>query len=586
MSGQAIEKAIQDYIANEPLPFFRDQVQALVHGRKEEELSDRFYKDLEFGTGGMRGEIGGGTNRMNPYMIQKATQGLANYIKKTGTENPRVAIAYDSRHFSDTFAREAALVLAANNIETFVFTGLRPTPELSFAVRYLKATAGIVITASHNPKEYNGYKVYWSDGGQIISPHDKGIIAEVRSAAQILRMEEKEAVANGRLKWIDKEVDEPFIQGVKDAAIRPQLMRDKGKELRVVFTPLHGTGAVPVSRALEEMGIRVVFVEGQREPNGDFPTVEYPNPEEAKALNLAMELGKELGADLVMGTDPDADRLGVAVPDGKQMVIISGNQLGALLADYIFSGKKEMKALPDKPLFIKTIVTTEFQRKIAESYGALCEDVLTGFKFIGAKILEYEQQPDGPEFVFGGEESYGYLVHTQVRDKDAVSAATLTAEMALYHVSRGKSLIARLNELWEQFGYYQEVLISQHFKGQAGAQTMQRMMENLRTVPPKTWAGVKVECVRDFQAGQSIDPQTGTTRQDISLPSSNVLQFVLGDGSIVTARPSGTEPKIKFYASCHGETGMDLAASKTAVAERMGRIEEEIGSLIAKAQSE
>lgn len=582
MADTALISKAQEYIKNEPNEFFKKQVEDLLKDAgQEQELSDRFYKDLDFGTGGMRGEIGGGTNRMNPHMIHKATQGLANYIKNAGVQDPHVVIAYDSRNFSDLFSLEAALVLCANGIKTSLFTALRPTPELSFAVRYLKATAGIVITASHNPKEYNGYKVYWDDGGQIVAPHDKGIIAEVRKASEIKRVDKEEALAAGTLKLIDKEVDELFIQMIKDNAIRPELIREKGSSLKVVYTPLHGTGAMPVSRALEEMGIQVTFVPEQKEPDGGFSTVEYPNPEETEAMNMALKLAKETGADLVMGTDPDADRLGVGVPEGDDFVLITGNQLGALLADYIFSSLKETDQMPAKPLFIKTIVTSELQRMIAEDYGVHSEDVLTGFKFIGERIQAYEKEENGPQFVFGGEESYGYLVQTHVRDKDAVSAATMTAEMALYHVSQGRSLMDQLRNLWKKYGYFEELLVSKYFKGQSGGETMQRMLENLRKNPPDMLAGEKVAVMRDFLDGTTLE--NGKKEKNISLPSSNVLQFVLADGTVFTVRPSGTEPKIKFYASCHTEPGLEQADAEKITAGKMDRINKDIQSLMENA---
>lgn len=584
MSHSEILAKASEYVKNETDEFFRSQVKDLIAANNSDELNDRFYKDLDFGTGGMRGEIGGGLNRMNPYMIQKATQGLANYVKKAKPKNASAVIAYDSRNFSELFALEAALVLAANGIKTYLFSALRPTPELSFAVRYLKATTGIVITASHNPKEYNGYKAYWDDGGQVIPPHDKGIIAEVRAVTKINRLEKDEALAKGLLKIIDKEVDVSFIQMIKDVAIRPELIHEKGKTLKVVYTPLHGTGAFPVSTALKEMGIDVIFVPEQKEPDGNFPTVDFPNPEMAPAMELSLKLGKKVKADIIMGTDPDADRLGIAVPEGDEFILITGNQLGALLADYMFSSLKETGKLPKKPLLIKTIVTTEFQRLIAESYGALCVDVLTGFKYIGEKIREYESQPNGPNYVVGGEESYGYLVHTHARDKDAVSAATMCAEMALYHKSQGRSLMDQLRNLWQKHGYFEEILISSYFKGQAGGETMDRMMQNLRGEPPKKFAGERVLRMKDYKSGTTTDIPSGKSKKDIDLPSSNVLQFFLQDGAVVTARPSGTEPKIKFYASMCTAPGTPLSEAKSLVAEKAKKIRAEIDGLIQKAQ--
>ncbi|MFP4013781.1 MAG: phospho-sugar mutase [Chitinispirillaceae bacterium] len=583
MDTQALKEKAQEYIRLEQDAYFRGQVEELVKKEDWTELNDRFFTDLAFGTGGLRGVIGGGYNRMNPFTVCRATQGLANYIKKAvPADQASAVIAYDSRNFSDLFAMQAALVLCANGIKTYLFTSLRPTPELSFAVRKLKATTGIVVTASHNPPEYNGYKVYWDDGAQVVAPHDKLIIEEVRAVTnEISVISEKDALEEGRLVMIDKEVDEPFIQMVKDQSVRPQLVKEKGKDLKVVFTPLHGTGTMPVETALRDMGIEVIFVEEQKEPDGNFPTVDYPNPEDASAMKLSLDLAKEVGADLVMGTDPDADRLGIAVPDENgQYVLVSGNQLGALLADYIFSSRKEVGTLPSKPAFIKTIVTTDLQRLIAEEYGAQVYNTLTGFKYIGEKIREFESQADGPSYIFGGEESYGYLVNTEVRDKDAVSAATMTAEMALYHRTRGRTLLDQLRNIWNRYGYFQEMLLSKTFKGESGLKVMNDLMEKFRKTPPTEFAGQKVLAVKDYREGTTFDPTAGTLEKNIDLPSSNVLQFILDDESVITARPSGTEPKIKFYASCRSEKGKDLDAAMAEVSKKIETITSELNSMI------
>ncbi|MFP4162591.1 MAG: phospho-sugar mutase [Chitinispirillaceae bacterium] len=583
METQALLEKAREYIRLEQDAHFRGQVEKLVQKEDWAELNDRFFTDLAFGTGGLRGVIGGGYNRMNPFTVRRATQGLANYMKKAvPAEDASAVIAYDSRNFSDLFAMQAALVLCANGIKTYLFTSLRPTPELSFAVRQLKTTAGIVVTASHNPPEYNGYKVYWDDGAQVVAPHDRLIIEEVRAVSnEISVMEQKSALDQGKLVMIDKEVDEPFIQMVKDQAIRPELIKEKGRDLKVVFTPLHGTGTVPVESALEDMGIEVIFVEEQKEPDGNFPTVDYPNPEEASAMKLSLDLAKKVGADLVMGTDPDADRLGIAAPDENgEYVLITGNQLGVLLADYIFSSRKEMGTLPENPAFIKTIVTTDLQCIIAQQYGAQVYNTLTGFKYIGEKIREFESQENGPAYVFGGEESYGYLVNTEARDKDAVSAATMTAEMALYHRTQGRSLLDQLNEIWKQHGYFQEMLLSKTFKGESGLKTMNELMEKLRKTPPAVFAGQKVLKVKDFREGTTFDPTAGITEKNIELPSSNVLQFILDDESVVTARPSGTEPKIKFYASCRSEKGRKLDEAKAEVSRKIETITAEINSIV------
>jgi phosphoglucomutase len=561
MDNEMLLKKANEYISLEQNAFFRKQIEDLVQNQNLTELSDRFYTDLEFGTGGLRGVIGGGYNRMNSYVVKRATQGLANYIKKA-VNNGSAVIAYDSRNFSDIFALEAAKVFCANGIKTYLFSSLRPTPELSFAVRLLNATAGIVVTASHNPPEYNGYKVYWNDGAQVVPPHDKGIISEVRSiSGAIPEISKEDAISKNLLEIIDETVDAQFIKMVKNCSLRPELIKEKGKDVKIVFTPLNGAGAMPVSRALKEMGIDVIFVNEQKDPDGNFPTVTYPNPEEASAMKLALELGEKEKADLVMGTDPDADRLGIAAPDNGIFKLITGNQLGALLADYIFSSRKEFGTLPKKAAFVKTVVTTEFQRLIAEEYGAQCYDVLTGFKYIGEKIREFESMTDGPVYIVGGEESYGYLVNTEVRDKDAVSAATMTAELTLYHASQGRTLFDQLRKLWTKFGYFEETLISKTFKGEAGLRKMNELMENLRKNPPSVFAGQSVAKIRDYKNGSTYMVAEKSYIKNIDLPSSNVLQFILDDGSVITARPSGTEPKIKFYASCKGKAGDDLNKS-------------------------
>ena len=580
-----IHARAKEYIACEENTFFREQVEQLLAKEQTDELTDRFYTDLAFGTGGLRGVIGGGYNRMNPYTVRRATQGLANYINKTvGAGNGSAVIAFDSRNYSDLFSLEAARVLCGNGIRTYLFSSLRPTPELSFAVRQLGCTAGIVVTASHNPPEYNGYKVYWSDGAQVVAPHDSAIIAEVRAAAQTPKtLTREEAETSGLLRIIDAEVDDPFIAMVKKCSLRPELLRSHGKSFKVVFTPLHGAGAMPVARALEEMGVKVIFVPQQKEPDGNFPTVSYPNPEEASAMRLALELGANEGADLVFGTDPDADRLGIAAPDGDTIRLITGNQLGALLADYIFGAHAEAGTMPERPVLVKTIVTTELQRLIARSYGADCIDTLTGFKYIGEKIARFESMPDGPSYVFGGEESYGYLVNTAVRDKDAVSAATMVVEMALYHRVNGRTLFDQLTAIWEKYGYFQETQIAKYFKGQAGLATMKALMERLRTDPPAEIDGKKIVEIRDYREGITRLPQSGSVEKNITLPSSNVIQMLLDDESIITARPSGTEPKIKFYASCRSRPGLPLASAREKVQRSIEGITEALTTLIAEA---
>jgi len=569
-----IKEKAAEYLDFEENEYFRNELIEVLEKGTEGELSDRFYTDLGFGTGGLRGVIGGGYNRMNPYTVRKATQGLADYINKQ-TKGGSVAIAYDSRNYSDLFAREAALTLCANGIKVFLFTALRPTPELSYAVRELGATAGIVVTASHNPPEYNGYKVYWSDGGQITPPHDSGIIEMVNAVRNPEKaMNEKDALEAGLLEYMDKEIDDAYIAMVKKYFLNPELIKNKGCELKVVYTPLHGTGTMLVERILGELGIEVVTVPQQREPDGNFPTVDYPNPEEASAMQMALDLGKKLGADLVLGTDPDADRLGIAVPDTRgDYVLVSGNQLGCLLGDYIFSELKRQDRMPEKPVLIKTIVTTELQRLIGESYGADVVDVLTGFKYIGEKIREFETT--GQNYVFGGEESYGYLVETEVRDKDAVSAAVLTAEMALVDRDRGLSLLDHLNDIYRRFGYFKEIMVSKTFKGQSGLEKIDSLMSVLRENTPEAFGMSRVKLVRDYSKRIETEPASGREKA-ITLPVSNVLQFVLEDQSIITVRPSGTEPKIKFYASCRAAEGLTQEKAAAEVEDKLSKIKEDI----------
>jgi phosphoglucomutase len=585
MENNALIEKAQEYIRLEKNIEFKKQIEELIVNEDWKELNDRFYTELAFGTGGIRGVIGGGYNRLNTFIIHKTTQGLANYIKKTvPVEKASVVIAYDSRRYSDIFALEASLVLCGNGIKTFLFTGLRPTPELSFAVRLFGATSGIVVTASHNPAEYNGYKVYWSDGGQIVSPHDKGIVEEVRrvKGEEILVLTKEAAVSRGLLKMVDEEADRPFIDMVKGLSLRPALVREKGRTLKAVYTPLHGTGAMPVCKALSELGIDVIFVEKQKAPDGNFPTVEFPNPEEASAMKMALDLAREKKADLILGTDPDADRLGIAVPDNGDYKLITGNQLGALLLDYILSTRAENKTLPQNGAFIKTIVTSELQRLIAESYGVKCFDVLTGFKYIGEKIREFEAQTNGPVFIFGGEESYGYLDNTYVRDKDAVSGAAMAVEMALYHVSQGNTVISRLNTLYEQFGYFEEALVSKYFKGESGLKTMNGFMAGLRKTPPEVFAGVRVTVVKDYKNRTAMERKTGKV-ENIALPSSDVLQFLCDDGTLITVRPSGTEPKIKFYASCRTLPDSSLVEAKKETGKKIAAIKNAISGLIEEA---
>jgi len=584
MNKDEILSKAESYIKEEKNSFFRDQVKDLVKKNDFDELNERFYKELDFGTGGLRGEIGGGLNRMNLFTVAKATQGLATYIVKNVPKEERVAvIAYDSRNFSDTFSEEAALVLAANGIKTYLFSSLRPTPVLSFAVRQLKATTGIMVTASHNPAKYNGYKVFWNDGAQVTSPHDTGIISEVRAVSETINIISKdEAEKKGLLVYIDKEVDEPYEKMVVSQTLRPQLVKEKGSQLKIVYTPLHGAGNIPVNNALKEMGIQVFTVPEQAEPDGDFPTVAFPNPEITEAMELSLKYGKQEKADLIMGTDPDSDRLGIAVPENGDFRLISGNQLGALLADYIFRTRKELGTLPSNGAFVNTIVTSDLQIRIAEDYGLSTFKVLTGFKFIGLKIKEFEDT-GAHTYIFGGEESYGFLVGTAARDKDAVSAATMTAEMALWNVTQGRSVLDHLNEIYTKYGYFEETLISNYFEGQQGAAIMDKLMVDLRENPPESFGGLRISEIIDYENSTTKFCNSGEVKNNIDLPSSNVLQFLLEDGSLVTVRPSGTEPKIKFYASCCESAGLALDKARAGTAVKIKAIETQVNELVKSA---
>lgn len=544
----------KEYIAAEKDEGFRKEVEELIASPEKNaaELEDRFYRNLEFGTGGLRGVIGGGTNRMNTFVINNATQGLANYVKKALPDKAAAGklsavVAYDSRRYSDVFAEATALIFAANGFKTYLFTGLRPTPELSFAIRTLGCDTGVVVTASHNPPQYNGYKAYWSDGAQVIEPHDVGIINEVNSVSEVKTINKDEAIKAGKLVLIDKEIDEKYWAMVKEQLFRPELIKEKAKEVKIVYTPLHGTGAMHVEKVLSDLGLKVITVPEQREPDGTFHTVEKPNPEEAPALKMAVELAEKEKADVVMATDPDADRFGSAVPgkDGKY-VLISGNQMGVLLTDYILLSRKELGKMPSGPAMIRSIVTSPMVDSIAKDYGVLLSECLTGFKWIANDMATFEKSGKN-NYVFGFEESYGYNVETAVRDKDGVSASAMCAEMTLYWRSKGKSLLERLEELYTKYGYFKDVSISKNFPGSAGLDKMKGIMASLRAKGLKTLGGKTVLKIRDVQESVIYDPAAPATKTAIKLPKSNVLQFFLDGGTVVSARPSGTEPKIKFY---------------------------------------
>lgn len=530
------------------------------------EIKDRFYKDLEFGTGGLRGIIGAGTNRMNKYTVGKATQGLSNYILKNNPEGKAmgVALAYDSRNMSSEFAEMSALVLNANGIKAYVFDELRPTPELSFAVRHLGCTAGIVVTASHNPPEYNGYKVYWADGAQVVAPKDEGIISEVNSITDfsaIKMMDKAEAVKNGLFNVVGKEIDDAFVENIKKQAVRPEEVI-KAKDMKIVYTPLHGAGNKNVRRVLAEVGFENVYVVPEQEkPDGTFPTVGYPNPEDPKAFTLAIKLAQEKQADIIIGTDPDSDRIGVVVKDNNgNYDILTGNMTGALLTEYVLGGRKEKGTLPENAAMVKTIVTTEMVRAIAENYGVKLFDVLTGFKFIGEKIKQFEED-HSYSYVFGFEESYGCLSGTYARDKDAVGASMLVCEMAAYYKNKGMTLYDGLMELYNKYGFYKEGVKSVTLKGVDGAEQIQKIMEYLRNNVPSDFAGNKVIWAKDYKTGVFKNLLTGETEAS-TLPKSNVLYYNLDDRAWLCVRPSGTEPKIKFYMGVKADS-LEKAVEKT-----------------------
>ncbi len=528
------------------------------------EIEDRFYRDLEFGTGGLRGVIGAGTNRMNIYTVRKASQGLANYIKACGGEEKGVAIAYDSRRMSPEFSREAALVFNANGIKSYRFESLRPTPELSFALRELGCIAGIVLTASHNPAEYNGYKVYWEDGAQITPPRDKEIITEVNnvtSLAQVKTMAMDEACAAGLYHTIGQEIDDKYIDAIKKYIIHPEYIEQAAEEIKIVYTPLHGTGNLPVRRVLKELGFKHVYVVPEQElPDGEFPTVGYPNPEDPKAFEMALSLAKEVDADIVLATDPDADRLGVYAknPATGEYVSFTGNMSGMIIGHYILSQRKAAGTLPENAALVKTIVTTNLADPIAADYNVKIIEVLTGFKYIGEQIKFFEEQKTW-DYVFGLEESYGCLIGTYARDKDAVSAVMALCEVAAYLKLQHKTLWDQMVEIYEKYGYFREGLHTVTLKGVDGAQQIQAIMNNLRENPVKEIGPYKVLRMRDYKKDEVLDMQTGATGKT-GLPSSNVLYYELNDDAWCCARPSGTEPKIKFYMGVKGSSIADADA--------------------------
>ncbi len=543
-------------------PYFDEATKEELKAIKddENEIKERFYMDLEFGTAGLRGIIGAGTNRMNIYVVRRATQGLANYIAKVDKKSQGVAIAYDSRHMSPEFAQEAALCLAANGIKAYIFETLRPTPELSFAVRHLGCVAGINVTASHNPPEYNGYKVYWEDGAQITPPHDTGIMGEVKAISDwntVKTMDKEEAVKAGLFEVIGQAVDDAYMAELKKQIIHMDAIQAEGKNLKIVYTPLHGTGNIPARRILKELGFENVYVVPEQElPNGDFPTVSYPNPEAAEAFELGLKLAKEVDADIVLATDPDADRLGVRVKDKNgEYHDLTGNMSGCLLANYELSQRKAVNgSLPEDGALVKTIVTTNLADAIAKGYNVNLIEVLTGFKYIGQQILGFENSGKGT-YLFGFEESYGCLIGTYARDKDAIVATMALCEAAAYYKTQGKTLWDAMIDMYEEFGYYKDAIQAVTMKGIEGLQKIQEIMTTLRQNPPAEFAGHKVTAVRDYKLDEITVLATGE-KKPTGLPNSNVLYYELTDDAWVCVRPSGTEPKVKFY---YGVKGTSLA---------------------------
>ena len=527
------------------------------------EIEDRFYKELEFGTAGLRGVIGAGTNRMNKYTVGKATQGLANYIIEQGTQNKGVAISYDSRRMSKEFSLQTALILNANGIKTYLFENLRPVPELSFAVRNLGCTAGVMITASHNPPKYNGYKVYWDDGSQIVSPRDKDIIGKVRAVEnynEIKEISEEEAKKSGLFNIIGTEMDEKYLSVLKSKVLNPEIVKEQGKDLKVVYTPLHGTGNTVAERLLNEIGLQNVYVvPEQKDPDGNFPTVDYPNPEDKKAFKLALELAQKVDSDVVLATDPDADRLGIFAKDTKtgKYMEYTGNMSALLIAEYRISQMKEKGILPADGMFVTTIVSSELAKAIAKYYNLECIEVLTGFKNIGAVMKKAEENKD-KTYVFGFEESYGCLIGDYARDKDGIAAVMALCEAACYYKSKGKTLWDAMNDIYEKYGYYKETQVSIVMEGAEGAQKIKDMMTNMRNIDIEKIGDYKVLTFKDVDKDIVKNMQTGEVTKT-GLPKSNVLYYELENNSWCCVRPSGTEPKIKLYMGVKGSSKEDAS---------------------------
>lgn len=568
------QEKYQEWINN---PYFdeetKEELQAIRDN--EEEIRDRFYQDLEFGTAGLRGIIGSGTNRMNKYTVTKATQGLANFIIQEKGQNKGVVISYDSRHMSKEFSQYTALCLNANGIKTYIFESLRPVPELSFAVRELKAIAGVMITASHNPPEYNGYKVYWEDGAQITSPKDKQIIEQVNLVTDyqdVKMIERQEAISKGLYHVIGKEIDDKYISIIKTQVLNPEVIKEE-KDLKIVYTPLHGTGNKPVQRVLKELGFENVYiVKEQEEPNGDFPTVSYPNPEDKNAFKLALELANKIDAEIVLATDPDADRLGVYAKDSKtgEYMAFTGNMSGLLIAEYILDQRKAKGTLPVNGALIKTIVSSNLANAITDYYHVKLIEVLTGFKYIGEQIKQFEETHQY-EYLFGYEESYGCLVGTHARDKDAVTAVMMLCEAAAFYKKQGLTLWDQMIRIYEKYGYYREGQISITMKGQDGAEKIKKMMEKLRNTKMEELGGNKVIQSRDYLSGKVKDLIT-KEESETGLPKSNVLYYLLENDGWCCVRPSGTEPKIKFYMGVKGTSLQDSKEKLDILANAMKKL--------------
>jgi len=539
----------------------------------EKEIEDRFYRELEFGTGGLRGVIGAGTNRMNLYTVRKATQGLANYIIKQGGQKQGIAIAYDSRFMSPEFADEAALCMAANGIKAYVFESLRPTPELSFAVRKLGCISGIVVTASHNPPEYNGYKVYWSDGAQITAPKDVEVITEVQNVTDyhtVKSMSKEDAVAAGLYLVIGKEIDDAYMVELKKQIIHPEIIKEVASDIKIVYSPFHGTGNIPVRRILSELGFENVYVVPEQElPDPNFTTLDYPNPEDPKAFTLALKLAKETNADVVLATDPDADRLGIYALDTKsgEYIPFTGNMSGMLIAEYIMRERKATGTMPANPALVKTIVTTNMADQLTAAYGVKLVEVLTGFKYIGEQIKLFEETCSN-NYVFGLEESYGCLAGTHARDKDAIVAVMCLCEVAAWCKKQGITVWDQMISMYETYGYFKEDLYTITLKGIDGSKQISAIMDKLRSNPPKSFGDLKVLQFRDYEFDKTLDLETGKTGTT-GLPKSNVLYFDLSNDSWCCARPSGTEPKIKFYMGVKGTSLEDAKAKVDALTESL-----------------